>query len=257
MFTLYVHITPNNKKYFGITKTTVQNRWGVDGSGYSTQQLFWRAIQKYGWNNIQHIILAEKLSKEWACKLEQDLIWKYKSNNPKYGYNVSSGGDGPFGVIRSDETKEKIRQANIGHHHSEETKQKISKNSSHHNKGMKLSEERKEKLHNARRGKPSWNSGKKMSDEYRKKLSDAHKGQKAWNKGVSCSEEVKKKVSIANKGKVSYWKNKQLPNSTKEKISQSLIGRVWVNNGVHRTLVSQYDLSNYLENGYKLGKKYG
>lgn len=256
MFILYVHVTPNNKKYFGITKTTVENRWRTNGFGYATQVLFWRAIQKYGWENIQHIILADNLSKEWACKLEQDLIWKYKSNNSKYGYNVASGGDGPFGVTCSAETREKIRQANLGRHHTEETKQKISKNSSHHNKGMKLSEERKEKLHNARRGKPAWNSGKKLSDEYRKKLSDAHKGQKAWNKGIPCSEEVKKKISIANKGNVSYWKGKQLPNSTKEKISQSLVGRIWVNNGTHRTLIHQNELHTYLDMGYKLGKKY-
>ena len=46
MYTLYVHIAPNNKKYFGITSQAPENRWGIDGRGYKTQRLFWRAIQK-------------------------------------------------------------------------------------------------------------------------------------------------------------------------------------------------------------------
>ena len=253
MFSVYVHIAPNNKKYFGITKQTPENRW-LSGFGYKTQQLFWRAIQKYGWDNFQHIVLAENLSKEWACRLEQDLIWKYQTNNPKYGYNLSIGGDGPFGVVRSEETREKLRQANLGHKHSDETKRKISVNSSHHNKGMKLSEERKRKLHDARRGKPAWNSGKKLSEEYRKKLSDAHKGQKAWNKGVPCSEAVKKRVSEANKGRVSWCKGLKLPAETKKQISESLKNRIWVNNGEHRTLIHSNELQNYLDRGYVKGR---
>lgn len=258
MFTLYVHITPNNKKYFGITKTTVQNRWGINGSGYSNQKLFWRAIQKYGWDNIEHIILAENLSKEWACQLERDLIWKYQSNNSKYGYNIAIGGNGPFGVTRSADTREKLRQANLGHHHTEKTKEKIRKHHAHYNKGRRFhfTEEQKEILYATRRGKSPWNKGKKLTNEHKEKLSISHRGQKAWNKGIPCSNEVKKKVSEANKGRTSYWKDKSLPNATKEKISKSLIGRVWVNNGVNRTLIQKTDLQSYIDSGYKLGKKY-
>ena len=254
MFSLYVHVAPNNKKYFGITGKQVKERWKINGIGYQSQPYFWKAIQKYGWDNFQHIVLADNLSKEWACKLEQDFIRDYQSNNPKYGYNLSTGGDGPFGVIRSTETREKIRIANLGHHHTEETKQKISANSSHHNKGMKLSDERKKKLHDARRGKPSWNSGKKLSDEYRKKLSDAHKGQKAWNKGIPGSETMKQKVSCANKGKPAWNKGIKTPEKLKKQISESLKNRVWVNNGTHRTLIHKEELQNYLDNGYIMGR---
>lgn len=253
MFSVYVHIAPNNKKYFGITSQNPENRW-LSGYGYSTQQLMWRAIQKYGWDNFQHIILADNLSKEWACKVEQDLIWKYQSNNPKCGYNISTGGDGPFGVVCSQETKEKLRQVNLGKHHTEETKRKISEHSDHHNKGMKLSKERLDKLNNARRGKPAWNSGKKLSDEYRQKLSDSHKGQKAWNKGVPGTEEMKRKVSEANKGKPAWNKGIKLSKSYKQQISESLKNRIWVNNGSHRTLIHPEELQKYLDNGYVKGK---
>lgn len=255
MFSVYVHIAPNNKKYFGITKQTPENRW-LNGFGYKTQQLFWRAIQKYGWDNIQHIVLVENLSKEWACKLEQDLIWKYQSNNPKYGYNLSIGGDGPFGVVRSEETKEKLRQANLGHKHSEETKKKIKENHAHYNKGRRFhfTDEQREILYASRRGKPTWNKGKKLSEEYRKKLSDAHKGQKAWNKGVPCSEAVKKRVSEANKGRVAWCKGLKMPAERKKQISESLKNRIWVNNGEHRTLIHANELQNYLDRGYTRGR---
>lgn len=256
MFSVYVHIAPNNKKYFGITCVSVDSRWRNDGIGYKSQQLFWRAIQKYGWDNFQHIILVENLSKEWACQLERDLIWKYQSNNPKYGYNVSEGGNGPFGVTRSAETREKIRQANLGNKHSEETKRKIKENHAHYNKGRRFhfTDEQREILYASRRGKPAWNSGKKLSAEYRQKLSEAHKGQKAWNKGIPCSEAVKKRVSEANKGRVPWCKGKTLSTETKKQISESLKNRIWVNNGEHRTLIPIADLSKYLDKGYIRGR---
>ena len=125
-YKLYVHITPNNKRYFGITsQKEVSSRWN-NGNGYKHQVLFFRAIQKYGWDNIQHIILVENLSKNWACQLERDLIWKYQSNNPKYGYNMTDGGDGINGYHMTDEQREKIRIASVGRKHTEASKLKMS-----------------------------------------------------------------------------------------------------------------------------------
>ena len=146
-YIVYVHTTPNNKKYVGITKQSVDDRW-KNGLGYTTQTLFHRAIQKYGWNNITHEIVANDLSKDDACALEVQLIAKYKTNNPEYGYNRTSGGDGTCefshlnphddewrkkvslantGKKRTEAAKQKMREAKLGKHRSEETKQKISK----------------------------------------------------------------------------------------------------------------------------------
>lgn len=97
-WTVYIHIVPkelsgydHDKYYVGITSQTVEKRWR-NGNGYKTQ-IFKRVIEKYGWNNISHEIIAEHLTKDEACKLEQDLIRKLKSNTKKYGYNIHAGGD--------------------------------------------------------------------------------------------------------------------------------------------------------------------
>lgn len=83
----------NNKKYFGITGANKpEYRWHKDGSGYK-DQVFGRAIEKYGWNNFKHEIIYKDLTYDNACKKEIELIKKYQTTNSKYGYNKSSGGD--------------------------------------------------------------------------------------------------------------------------------------------------------------------
>lgn len=220
-----MHVTPNKKKYIGITHYDCKQRWRKDGLGYKTQTLFWRAIQKYGWDNIEHIIIAENLSKEDACRLEQKLIAQYNTMNKDFGYNLTGGGEGHFNVKMSEETKEKLRQANRGKHHTEETKRKISENHSRHNLGLVMPEETKKKISEAHKGKIPWNKGKKLSDEYRKKLSEAHKGKSPGNKGKHCSEETKKLISEANKGRVAWNKGKHLSDEQKEKLRQANLGK--------------------------------
>lgn len=254
MYSLYVHVFPNNKLYIGISDN-IKNRWRKNGNGYNTQLLMYRAIQKYGWNNIKHIVLLENLTKEEACECEKYLIAKYKTNQANYGYNVCIGGEvGPLGIAKSNETREKLRQANLGRHHTAETIEKIKKNHAHYNKGRKISEEQKQKISKANKGKTAWNKGKKLSKEYREKLSKAHLGKSPGNKGVPCSEETKRKLSIANKGKSSWCKGLHLSETTKTKISQSLKNRIWVNNGTHRTLVNADEVQAYLDQGYVLGR---
>ena len=90
---VYIHTSPNGKKYIGITSAKPKSRWGASGAGYKTQKLFYRAIQKYGWDNFLHEVIKGELTEEDAKALEIELISLYESNNPKFGYNVSSGGD--------------------------------------------------------------------------------------------------------------------------------------------------------------------
>ena len=110
-FKVYLHISPSAKYYVGITSLKdVKERWGKDGHGYNTQY-FSRAIDKYGWNNFIHITVMSGLAKKEACELEKFLIEQLKSNDPKYGYNISNGGEcTALGLHHSDDAKRKIAE---------------------------------------------------------------------------------------------------------------------------------------------------
>ena len=116
-FCVYVHIFPNGKKYIGITCKRPNDRW-EGGTGYKEGSPMRNAINKYGWNNIEHVILFEGLTQEEACNKEIELIAKYKTNihryGNKYGYNMTDGGEGTFGHKVSEENKEKMRQRFLG-----------------------------------------------------------------------------------------------------------------------------------------------
>lgn len=98
----------NHKKYIGITQQKLQDRW-KNGNGYRHTSHLYAAIQKYGWDNFNHILLYDNLSKEEACQKEIYLIKFYQTQNREYGYNNSSGGE-----------------INTGFHHSEISKKKMS-----------------------------------------------------------------------------------------------------------------------------------
>lgn len=92
MCCVYIHtINENGKKYIGQCAGDPAIRWGSSGHRYK-KQFFYKAIKKYGWENIKHEIIADNLSQEEADKLEIDLIKKYKTNDRKYGYNIEAGG---------------------------------------------------------------------------------------------------------------------------------------------------------------------
>ena len=78
------------------------------------------AINKYGWKNIKHKIVATNLTKEEAEKLEIYLInKKYKSNNRKYGYNIEYGGC--HNGKTSEEAKKRMSKERKGKHVSIKT----------------------------------------------------------------------------------------------------------------------------------------
>lgn len=47
VWSVYIHITPSNKYYVGITSKEPCERWR-NGFGYYSQKYFYNAIQKYG-----------------------------------------------------------------------------------------------------------------------------------------------------------------------------------------------------------------
>lgn len=107
IYCVYKHTSPSGKVYIGITCQKPEKRWN-NGNGYKHNEYFWRAIQKYGWDNFEHEILFSDLSKEEAQVKEKNLINKYKSNIPEFGYNISSGGEARTGVKLSEDAKKKL-----------------------------------------------------------------------------------------------------------------------------------------------------
>lgn len=94
-YVVYKHTNKiNGKIYIGITCQKPEHRWGQDGSGYKECPHFWKAIQKYGWQNFSHEIIAHGLSHQEACEMEIQQIAQYGSNNCRNGYNIHKGGDG-------------------------------------------------------------------------------------------------------------------------------------------------------------------
>lgn len=165
-----MHISPDGKRYIGITGKKPEYRWN-HGKAYKLNRHFYNAISKYGWDNFKHIIIANGISKNDACEMEQRLIAEYGTTDPTKGYNHSVGGEcGSLGVKYSKEQLKESRKSRVygsswskGKHLTEEHRRKISEAT----KGRKVSEESKQKMRLAKVGyKPVW-AGKERNDEYR------------------------------------------------------------------------------------------
>lgn len=101
-YKIYVHVNRiNNKKYVGITQQQIQKRWR-NGNGYKKCIHFYNAIQKYGWDNFEHFIILDNLTKHEAMILEKVFILSLDSINN--GYNITSGGEGNLGNYKYNES---------------------------------------------------------------------------------------------------------------------------------------------------------
>ena len=147
-FIVYMHENKlNHKKYIGITCQKPAQRWR-GGKGYKIG-FFKKAIDKYGWDNFNHMVLYENLTKEEACLKEMELIKKYNTMDNRYGYNLCEGGN-----------------LTLGYHHTEDSKKKMSNSK----KGMYIGK------NNPMYGKKPPIYGKHLSEEHKRKISEAKKG---------------------------------------------------------------------------------
>ncbi len=183
-YCVYMHVSPNNKRYIGITSQQPEHRWGLQGQRYKSNAHFWAAICKYGWQNFQHIIIAENLTHDEACNLEISLIQKFQTTLNNYGYNHTFGGEHniPNADVRAklqhsttvlwqnSEFRAKVVAGLTGHAVSDMTKQRISLAK----QGVKLC-------------KPSKLKGIPLSETHRASLC----GRVPWNKGLSKFEDAR------------------------------------------------------------------
>lgn len=153
--------------------------------------------KKYGWDNFEHEVICNGLSKKEAEKMEVDLIKKYDSMNPQKGYNSNSGGFS--GQTLKNSTKKKISEANKGERNG---------------------------MYNCGKNHPMY--GKTHTLEARLKISISQKGRTPWNKGKhTMTEEHKEKLQIINRGhkyNLGRYKTKET-----RKIISNKITKLWEN----------------------------
>lgn len=110
----------NGKVYIGATCLTIERRWGRNGRQYKRQKYFYNDIERYGWNNFEHIILEDELNYIQSKEKEIYYINIYKDNC----YNKTRGGE--QGKIKHftqdeynkiyDDMKQKITDYGKNHH---------------------------------------------------------------------------------------------------------------------------------------------
>lgn len=155
-YTVYIHRNKlNHKVYVGQTSQKPEKRWG-NGRGYISSSKFYNAILKYGWDNFEHIIIANNLTLEQANELEIQLIKQYKAQDDEYGYNLDSGGHNT--------------------HHSEETKRKIGAANHLALQGNKWSPEQRQLISELFSGEGNPFYGKHHTEESKRKISESRKG---------------------------------------------------------------------------------
>ena len=193
----------NGKLYFGITQGTLTKRWSEHKCKSKTgKSHLHNAIRKYGIDSF-NIDLVKKCSTENEMyKLEVYLIAKYQTNNPKYGYNNSIGGEkSSMGKTLSKETKEKISKYQRGRKrkpHSMSTKEKMRESA----KGRDMSKaiEASSRL---RKGKPSHNRVRVRLLETGEEFESITQASEHF--GISISSISNNLTGRSNKTKLGRW----------------------------------------------------
>lgn len=226
-YLLYIHQSPSNKFYIGITCCGIVRRWRVDGSGYYKCPRFYRAIKKYGWKNFKHFIIETGMNKIDAEQAEIELIQKYKDNGYSL-YNISLGGNAAFaGIPLTEEHRRKISEGNkgkpahpktpeglrrlsvahqgnqhaLGYHHTEETKKIISQKL----KGRKLPPRSAEHCKHISEAK----KGQKLTEAHKQKISENMRGRKPSQKSIQRL--------------IEYNKTRECPVALLEKLSKPVV----------------------------------
>jgi group I intron endonuclease len=190
---IYKITSPNGKIYIGQTINKKQRRYHYNKGFYKGQIKLWNSTQKHNWNPFDTFeVIEECLCGENKCYLnEREKHWIQYFDSFKNGLNCNEGGFGNTGYIASeetknkiskyhknkppmsDETKEKLRQINLGSKNPMYNKNH-SLNSIEKMKlkliGQTRSEESKIKMSESAKNKPP------MSDETKEKLRQINLG---------------------------------------------------------------------------------
>lgn len=122
----------NNKIYIGLTTTKSAqcrfNKHVSEALNTNENRYFLNAIRKHGKDNFKVEEIDFAFTIEELKIKEINYINLLNTTNRNIGYNISLGGDGTPGVLKSKETRDKIRQKALGRTWSKERKEKYIEN---------------------------------------------------------------------------------------------------------------------------------
>ena len=132
MYSIYVHTTPDGRKYVGCTSQELNKR-SHGGSHYKKNTRFYDAIKFFGWDNIQHKVLETVEDKKTALKREEYYTLLWRTNEPEFGYNIFVGN------IPNEDNRKKHSEKMKGRKQSEESNKKRSEKVNEFYKNKELS----------------------------------------------------------------------------------------------------------------------
>ena len=144
-----------------------------------------RAIRKYGEDRMDIRVLVIADDWRYLCNLERSAIEAFKTMTP-FGYNLTSGGEGAPGTIRTPEFRRRMSEARkgqglgnkraLGYRHTAEAKAKISAALAK----RRLSSESKAKIGRSKIGN-KYAVGRIYTQEQRDKIAESNRATWAKN----------------------------------------------------------------------------
>lgn len=204
---IYSITNPDGEKYIGSSKC-IKSRWSGHRFKRGSHPKLNESKDKYGIENHVFEIIIECHS---SLLIEYEVFYQKEFDTVKNGLNCHYANESSRkGKTLTEESKEKLRLANLGKKLSEEHKRKISETTKGR-KGKPMSEETKRKVSEAKKGVKL-----NLSDEQREKRKlQVSQIIRTNGKKVKCTETGKIYDSIAkaakdnniNEGNLRYWLN--------------------------------------------------
>ena len=165
----------NGKMYIGQTSKTIEERFQshIHKAEIGKNYALYRAIRKYGPENftIEEVMFVEAPTKEELKQkldyLERRFIARY--DTLRHGYNMTIGGDGSIGLSWSKESRKKLGKSLKGRKFTEEHRKKISE-AKRGKKRPPLSDEWKRKIGESCKGHRAPYKGVKLTEERKEKI---------------------------------------------------------------------------------------
>ena len=218
----------NKKRYIGQSVNLGQRKRHFGKKHRYSGSLFQNAVNKYGAENFQYSVLVYCKPEE-LNHYEQLYITQFKTDDRRYGYNCTSGGDSQY--FRTEDTKKRMSKAWTKERREEISKKYSGKNNPNYGKSWSAKTRKRAKVSNKERE--------------RKKFFEQH-GFDVSELGNKISEYVAagKNVTKTDIKKHFHISDKRL-NAICKEIDLKICSVVYGKNYVQKKPVVQCDMNNH------------